>query len=241
MFCETFTGQIGICKPKRIYLWSLYPWQLHLGSANNQTSPSTANAKYISKKLDISKAFDSVSWAFLLEILVHLGFGQVWRNLVLNLLATSSTLVLLNVEPRDVIRNQQGHRQGDPLSPLLFILSMDVLISLFTKAEELDLLQPLSRRNPGSASCCTLMMSLCSSGRLRKRWDWQWNFFIILVRHPVFTVTCKRVVLFLSDVNHCSWRWCHLPCPVHLLLFLALIWGYQSRTNNSGRLSYYCG
>ena len=147
MFCETFTGQIGICKPKRIYLRSLYPWQLHLGPANNQTSPSTANAKYISKKLDISKAFDSVSWAFLLEILVHLGFGQVWRNLVLNLLATSSTRVLLNGDPRDVIRDQRGLRQGDPLSPMLLV--MDVLNSLFIKARELDILQPLCWRNPG--------------------------------------------------------------------------------------------
>ena len=107
LFCETFTGQIGICKPKRIYLRSLYPWQLHPGPANNQTSPSTANTKYISKKLDISKAFDSVSWAFLLEILAHLDFGQVWGNLVLNLLATSSTRVLLNGDPLDVIRRNQ--------------------------------------------------------------------------------------------------------------------------------------
>ena len=58
-------------------------------------------------KLDVSKAFESVSWAFLLEILVHLGFEQVWRNLVLNLLATSSTRVLLNGDPLDVIRRNQ--------------------------------------------------------------------------------------------------------------------------------------
>uniref|UniRef100_A0A0A9FIG8 Reverse transcriptase domain-containing protein n=1 Tax=Arundo donax TaxID=35708 RepID=A0A0A9FIG8_ARUDO len=49
-------------------------------------------------KLDISKAFDSVSWAFLLEILSHLGFGSAWCNLVANLLSTASTRVLLNGE-----------------------------------------------------------------------------------------------------------------------------------------------
>jgi len=68
-------------------------------------------------KLDISKAFDSVDWPFLLEILAHLGFGAVWRNLVSNLLHSASTQVLLNGEPGDFITHQRGLRQGDPLSP----------------------------------------------------------------------------------------------------------------------------
>ena len=94
-------------------------------------------------KLDISKAFDSVDWALLLEILAHLGFGAVWRNLVSNLLHSASTQVLLNGEPGDFITHRRGLWQGDPLSPMLFILVMDVLNSLFMKAEEEGLLLPL--------------------------------------------------------------------------------------------------
>ena len=94
-------------------------------------------------KLDISKAFDSVDWAFLLEILTHLGFGAVWRNLVSNLLQSASTQVLLNGEPGGFINHRRGLRQGDPLSPMLFILVMDVLNSLFLKAEAEGLLLPL--------------------------------------------------------------------------------------------------
>jgi len=97
-------------------------------------------------KLDITKAFDSVSWAFLLEVLRKLGFGPRWCDLVSGLLAASSTQVLLNGIPGERIRHRRGLQQGDPLSPMLFILVMDVLNSLFTRAAEAGLLQPLSSR-----------------------------------------------------------------------------------------------
>lgn len=77
-------------------------------------------------RLDVSKAFDSVSWSFLMEVMQHLGFGTAWCNLVSNLLGTA-TRILLNGQPGDEIRHKRGLHQGDPLSPLLFILVMDVL------------------------------------------------------------------------------------------------------------------
>jgi len=98
-------------------------------------------------KLDISKAFDSVSWPFLPEILQQLGFGQIWRDIISGLLSSSSTQVLLNGIPGDRIAHRRGLRQGDPLSPMLFILVMDVLGHMILKAENEGLLQPLSRRS----------------------------------------------------------------------------------------------
>jgi hypothetical protein len=94
-------------------------------------------------KLDISKAFDSVSWAFLLEVISQLGFGPIWRNLISNLLASSSMQVSLNGPPGNHIRHHKGLRQGDPLSPMLFVLIMDVLRSLFRAAESRGLLHSL--------------------------------------------------------------------------------------------------
>jgi len=96
-------------------------------------------------KLDITKAFDSVSWSFLLEVLQRIGFGQIWRDIISGLLA-SSTQILLNGLPGGRIEHHRGLRQGDPLSPMLFILVMDVLCLLIQKASEEELLQPLARR-----------------------------------------------------------------------------------------------
>jgi hypothetical protein len=46
-------------------------------------------------KLNITKAFNSISWPFLLKVLQKLGFGQIWRDILSGLLATSSTQILL--------------------------------------------------------------------------------------------------------------------------------------------------
>ena len=74
----------------------------------------------------------------------HLGFGQRWCDLLYLVLSTSSTQILVNRSPGDVIFHHRGLRQGDPLSPLLFILVMDMLNSLIKFAIQQQLLQPLA-------------------------------------------------------------------------------------------------
>lgn len=97
-------------------------------------------------KLDISKAFDSVQWPFILEVLRKMGFGRRWISWICGLLATSSTRIMVNGIPGKPIFNCKGLRQGDLLSPMIFILCMEPLQRLFKLAAEHGLFTPLARR-----------------------------------------------------------------------------------------------
>ena len=63
-------------------------------------------------KLDILKAFDSIGWSFLLEVVQALGFSTKWRDWIAALLGTATSKVLINGEP-----TCRGIKAGDPLSP----------------------------------------------------------------------------------------------------------------------------
>ncbi|KAM0834255.1 hypothetical protein ACQ4PT_063760 [Festuca glaucescens] len=95
-------------------------------------------------KVDMAKAFDTISWPFLLSVLRQRGFGPRWIGWIALLLRTASTSVLVNGVAGDAFRHGRGLRQGDPIPPLLFVIAMEVLPALFSATVRAGLLSDLA-------------------------------------------------------------------------------------------------
>lgn len=92
-------------------------------------------------KLDFEKAFDIVEHPAILLMLQKLGFPDRYLAWIQSILSSGSSAVLLNGVPGKFFKCKQGVRLGDPLSPLLFVLAMELLQVLVNKATNMNLLK----------------------------------------------------------------------------------------------------
>ena len=87
-------------------------------------------------KLDIEKAYDHVNWDCLLSLLDRMGFGSKWISWMRACISTVRFSVIVNGSLTGFFDNSRGLRQGDPLSPLLFLLIMEALSCMLRRSVE---------------------------------------------------------------------------------------------------------
>lgn len=100
--------------------------------------------KKLALKLDMAKAYDCVKWAYLERKLLKMEFPIKFVNLVMKCVTSVSYSFLLNGRPRGEVAPSQGIRQGDPISPYLFLIVSEGFSSLLQKAEENSLIHDIS-------------------------------------------------------------------------------------------------
>ncbi|GJV71332.1 RNA-directed DNA polymerase, eukaryota, reverse transcriptase zinc-binding domain protein [Tanacetum coccineum] len=95
-------------------------------------------------KVDFEKAFDSVKWDYLIDTLRAFGFGQKCCSWINGCFETATGSVLVNGSPISKFQFHRGLKQGDPISPFIFILIMETLHLSFKRVIKANLFKGIS-------------------------------------------------------------------------------------------------
>ncbi|CAN6218645.1 unnamed protein product [Urochloa humidicola] len=95
-------------------------------------------------KLDFEKAYDKISWKFLMDCLRNRGFSDKWCSWIWEVMTSGTLSVKVNDKMGKYFMCGKGVRQGDALSPLLFNIAVDTLAKMVRKAQENNLIEGLA-------------------------------------------------------------------------------------------------
>ena len=98
---------------------------------------------YMALKIDLEKAYDKLEWSFIRDMLIRINLPNDLIEIIMSCVTTVSTSILFNGEVLDPIFPSRGIRQGDPLSPYLFIICMDFLGQLIEEKCNMKMWQPI--------------------------------------------------------------------------------------------------
>ena len=87
-------------------------------------------------KTDMSKAYDRLEWEFIRLVFERLGFHPQWIFWIMECVSSVTYAFLINGSLRGMVKPSRGIRQGDPLSPYIFILCSEVLSGLCNRAQD---------------------------------------------------------------------------------------------------------
>jgi hypothetical protein len=146
------------------------------------------NNSFCALKLDMMKAYDRVEWDYLEAIMLKLGFANQWVSVVMSMVRSVSFSVMFNGTRLEGFEPSRGIRQGDPISPYLFLLAaegLSCLLKVDDNSSHLDGIKVATSAPPVNhllfADDCLLFLKCSSEGRRICLACWR-NIAVHLVR-----------------------------------------------------------
>ncbi|GAU36101.1 hypothetical protein TSUD_277120 [Trifolium subterraneum] len=154
-------------------------------------------------KVDFEKAYDSVDWGYLDDVMGRMSFSVLWRKWIKECGCTATASVLVNGSPTDKFPLERGLRQGDPLSPFHFLLEAEGLNVLMEAAVASNLFTGYSIGERDSVSVSHLQFADDTLLWRRQLWVWEEE----MLRE------CQILLLNITLQVQSSDRWQWQPDP----------------------------